>query len=533
MRNILNLLKLQIDNKTDVLKTKSPKKMLLALLKVFVLLIAVSVVSWFIAVRIFILGIRINAELIGIILLVTQIISLLFAIAHIINTLYLNKDNEMLICLPVTPNQLFLSKIILIYLKELMVNAMIMIPIFLNLGIMGRFGISFYLALVLFLLVLPILPIVLASFISICIMGIIKFLKKHLLLSIIVTLSFVLVCLVAYIILVSGIMDSFNIATDQLETVKSINMNISEVGKNIFVYYQLGLAMTGFKRWTYIILFILACVVLFYITILVIRPFYFNTAMTSLENNINFKNKKGKFKKRSVFVSLMAKETKSVFRSSSDIFEYFLFTLLMPFIVFTYDKLLMSITVSQAGVNMIAGSHVMVVGILAMLSNIISSAAISKEGGNFYISKVIPVNYYTQIFAKLTFNVIFTIGSLLVTMIVSCFIYPVWRVVLGTIAVMFTSIGHAAMSIDMDIKKPTIKFEGDGSSSAVSRSTRKSILLGLLIGFILGLIIILMSSYKYAVVPYLIIIAIGLIFMVHRLYILILRINLQYDKIEM
>ena len=147
-------------------------------------------------------------------------------------------------------------------------------------------------------------------------------------------------------------------------------------------------------------------------------------SMSALEKTIRPAKKEKRFKKSSTLMSLIKKEAVCIFRSPTDVFEYFLFTLLMPFIVYSYDKLLMTITVNQAGVNMIAGSHVMVVAILAMLSNIVSASAISRDGGNFYTSKIIPVNYYTQLFAKLLFNAIFTIGALLVTAVISMFIYP-------------------------------------------------------------------------------------------------------------
>ena len=130
MQNVLNLLKLQIDNKTDILKTKSPKKMAAAVLKALTLIVIASVVVWFIEGKIFVLNININSQLVAIILLVTQIISLVFAVGHIVSILYLNKDNEMLICFPVTANELFASKVLLIYLKEIAVNAMILVPIF-------------------------------------------------------------------------------------------------------------------------------------------------------------------------------------------------------------------------------------------------------------------------------------------------------------------------------------------------------------------------------------------------------------------
>jgi ABC-2 type transport system permease protein len=364
-------------------------------------------------------------------------------------------------------------------------------------------------------------------------MMIVKFLKNHTTLSIIILLTLVVACLFGYVSLVGNIMETFNIATKQVETVGKINAAILDIGKKIILYYQLGLAMLSFKNWIYLALFLLICSALLVFTVLIVKPYYFNTAMSNLENNVKLKQKPKHFKKCRPFISIIKKETACIFRSPSEIFEFFLFTLLMPFVVFSYDKLLMAISGNKAGMAMIAGSHIMVVAIMALLSNMISASAISREGETFYVSKITPVNYYTQIFAKLTFNIIFTSASLLLTMIVSFFIYPWWQVLLGTIAILFTSIGHAAMSIEMDIKNPSKNFQGDGKSSSVSKSTTKSIVYALLIGFLLGFTLILMASFKYIIVPYIIIIAFGLIFMLRKLFVLVLRINMQYEKIEM
>ena len=112
MHTILNLLKLQIDNKTDLLKTASPSKMLRELFKKLFIILLIFLIARTIFVRIVMFGVTVNAELIALILLIVQGISLAFSVGRIINTLYTCKDNEMLICLPVTPNQLFISKII-------------------------------------------------------------------------------------------------------------------------------------------------------------------------------------------------------------------------------------------------------------------------------------------------------------------------------------------------------------------------------------------------------------------------------------
>ena len=533
MRTVFSLLKLQLDNKSDLFKTARPKTMIPAILKAIILLALATLGVGFGLSKIFGLGFRINRELLALVLLLTQGVSLAFAIGSIINTLYLSKDNEMLFCLPVTPNQLFISKILMIYISELAVNASISIPLFVSIGSFSSFGVPYYLSVIILIFLLPILPIVAAAFLSIPIMAAIRFLKKHTLLSVITVFTLVAGCLWAYLKLIGGIATDFNIANKQYETVLSINEKIAGFGGKIFIYYHLAATMVSFTAWYYFPLFIVLCAAVSVITIIFTRYFFFKTAMSNLENTIRSNQKRKRFKKAAPLASLFKKEVFCVFRDSTNVFEYFLFTILMPFIVFSYDKLLMSITVNQAGTNMIAGAHVMVVAILAMLSNISSASAISRDEGNFYISKIIPVNYYSQMFAKFLFNAVFTLAALVATAIISAFIYPVWQIALGTVAVAMAAVGHIAYCIDSDIKNPTVSNGGSEKSSTVSKSTPKCLIYGLVIGFIMGMIVILLSSMKNMLIPYIIIIALAFVFMLYRVYTLVLRINLRYDKIEM
>ena len=182
---------------------------------------------------------------------------------------------------------------------------------------------------------------------------------------------------------------------------------------------------------------------------------------------------------------------------------------------------------------MVAGSHVMIVAILAMLSNISSASAISRDGATFHTSKIIPVDYFTQIFAKLTFNAIFTLGAVALTAVISAFSYPIWQIVLSSIAVGFAAIGHIALCLEMDIKHPSVCMQGDEEASTTSKSTPYALLSGLAIGFVMGLFLILQSTAENAVLPYVLLIVISLIFALWRVWHLILRVQLAYDKIEM
>ena len=533
MNNIIRLLHLQIDNKSDILKTASPKSMILPLVKTVILMLLGMLGVSFALSRIFVLGFAITEELLSLVLLCIQVVTFVFAVGSLVNTLYLSRDNELLICLPVTPNQLFISKMLMIYIHEFTVNLTVFIPVFLAIGSFSKFGLSFYLSFIPLVLLLPFLPIVFAAFLSIPIMAIVKFLKRHTVISIVTVFTLVAACLWVYVGFIGSIASNFDIAEKQVETVRQINAQIAEIGSKIPLYYRIACGMGSFSLWYIFPIFALVCAVIFALTVLFTRYFFFKTAMSNMENTVKVKKKVTPYKERSQFVALFLKEMHCVFRSFSEVFEYFLFTILMPFIVFSYDKLLMSITVNQAGQNMIAGAHVMVVAILAMLSNISSASAVSRDGGNFYMSKIVPVDYYTHIFAKFAFNAVFTFGALIVTAVISCFIYPVWQVVLGTFAVAFAAIGHIAYSIDTDIKNPTVAAVGDEKSATVSKSTPKSLIYGLVIGFVMGITMILMSSLENALIPYLVIIGASLLFMIYRINTLILRINLKYDKIEM
>ena len=508
--------------------------MIVSAIKILLLLVAITAALAYGFTRIFLLGFAINAELIALVLLIVQGLTLVFTVAHVIGTLYLSRDNELLICLPVTANQFFISKILVVYFKEFAFNAILFLPLFLCLGIFGGLGLSFYCAIPLYLILMPVLPIILASFLSIPVMRILAFLKRHSVLAIIVLLVSVAGALWAYISLIAGLAGSFNIVEQQMQLVASINQTVKAIGGKIFIYFQLSQAMLSFSKWYYIPLFLGLCVLLSLATVMIIRPFYFRIAMPQLENRVTARSKKEKkFRHSGAFVSLIKKEMLCIFRSPSEVFQYFLFTLLMPFIVISYDRLLMTVSVNQAGVNMVAGSHVMIVAILAMLSNISSASAVSRDGATFHTSKIIPVDYFTQIFAKLTFNAIFTLGAVALTAGISLFSYPAWQILLGSIAIGIASIGHIALCLEMDIKHPSVCMQGDEEASTTSKSTPYALLSGLAIGFVMGLFLIMQSTVENVMLPYILLIAISLIFALWRVWTLILRVELAYDKIEM
>ncbi len=534
MTQIKELFKLQLDNKFVLFKQKSLKAFLMALLKNIVIVAGVTLALLFLLRRIFFyLSIEINAEFIAIVLLVAQGISFCFDIGNIISTMYLSKDNELLMVLPVTFNQLFISKVLILYVSDLMFNVLYILPIFLTIGAIGQLSITFYLMLVVMLPLLPLLPISLAALLSIPIMFVVKYFKQHPLLSVLTIIAIVAVVFVLYMSIVTSLSGAINVAEKQIETSIKFNAKIRDIGESLFIYFYLAKSMLSISYIYIPLLFIVVSLFIMCGCFLFIKPFYYKIATLNTENNTNTHTRYYKFKLRKPFTELVINEIRSVFRSPSYIFQYFLFPLFMPLIVFTYDKLLITIAVNQTGQAMILGSHVLVLSIIALMSNIISSTAISREGGTFYIAKTTPVSAYTQVSAKIVFNAIFTIGSILITTITTLIFTDlnVGAVLLTSLAVMFLSLGHIMHSFDMDLRSPVLDWYDNSEISTIGKSTTKSIIYALILSLMMCMLIILFST-KNMYIACIVALVVSILYAFNRFHLLFVRIKHYYNVME-
>lgn len=534
MGTITELVKLQLENKYDLFRTKSPKKMLTSLALILLLLAGLCLGVFIVLKKIATLGFKINTELLGLIIMITQVISLLFGLGNIVFNLYMSKDNEFLVVLPATANQMFISKLLVVYIQELLINTLYTLPFLLVVGILGKFAFYYYLFIPLILIVLPIFPIVVASLLSIPAVYLVKFFKKKLILSLIVMVILISVALILYMEIVSNFTANFSMANlrQQIETVMSANNKIIGWASHSFLYFPLCTSITQISKIWILLLFILACAGLFVGMFFLIKPFYFKLMLSSMENTKNDIRANKKWVKEDSIRSLIKKEFLSVFRSNNYVFQFFLFVILMPVIVVAYDKFILGIAVSKAGQIMVVGSHLIIMSIVTMLANVVSASAFSREGASFYLIKVSPVSYYKQTVAKMLFNMILTYSAIIVTTIITFFYLPWWQVLLTMFACLFSATGHICYSLDADLKNPELKWYGTEEMSGVTKSTTKSIIWGLIISFIMGFFMILTTSLN-PIITWGILVVGTLIFALRRMYVLFVRTSYQYDRLEM
>ena len=530
MSQILKLFKFQLDNKFNLFKKKDYKTFLKQVFKYVAIIAAITLGIYLLLNKIvFMLGININAEFIGIVILFMQAITFFFALSNIIQTMYLSKDNELLMTLPVTFDQLFISKSLILYVSDLIFSTLYLLPVFFVLGIFGKLGIAYFLMILLVLPLMPILPIALACLFSIPTVMIIKYFKKHTILSIFVILMLVAGVFVLYMTFVTKLSGSINIAEKQIETGFKIDRFVANFGSKIFGFHELGMSMVNVK-YIYVPFVFWACAfLLMSICLLIIKPFYYKIATINIEQTSVIKDRYKPFVKRKPFWELLLNELRLTFRSPGYIFQFFLFPLFMPLIVYTYDKLVISIAVNQTGQNMIFGTHIMILTIIALMSNIISSIAISKEGGVFYIAKTSPISFRTQVAAKLTFNAIFTESAILITTILTLILtdLPILVTLVSSLTVMILSLGHICHSFDLDLQHPVLDWYDNSEISTIGKSTTKSMIYALVFGAVMCLVVTFLGTAGIFVA-----LGISVIYLLARMHLLDVRMDYYYNKME-
>ena len=95
------------------------------------------------------------------------IVVLVFGTIGIFSYVYFARDSEFLLSLPVRPSAVFLAKLSAVYAQEIMIAALVMVPGTLALGISTVQPATYYVMILLALLLVPVMALLVASLVSV------------------------------------------------------------------------------------------------------------------------------------------------------------------------------------------------------------------------------------------------------------------------------------------------------------------------------------------------------------------------------
>lgn len=414
------------------------------------------------------------AEFVTMIYLAGASLVVIFGIISLLTYVYFNKDAEFMASLPVKPGKVFLAKLTIVYLYEFVIFAAAIIPMLITVGIVASQGVIFYLSSLLGVLLVPGFPLAISSIIAIPVMYIVSFFRNKGAFTTIFLLIIYGIIFGAYFF---GVMSLQQGASKIGENFNSIIDNITNVtqliSKIFYPVYAISCLATGKALYGLsapLSGLVNLAISLASIFILLLIAYFISNAVyhqSTIRQNESAKTSNSKIEKsefRSQLKALMIKELKDITRTSAFGFQCLAGIIILPLLLFGMSFSISNIEGVEQSQELIRNIYYAVsFGMLLMLGsgmNITSSTAISREGKNFYMLKIIPVDYETQINAKVYLSLIINYIAIFVGYLVSIFVFKlgVIEIIFFPIALALYSYGYAYATIRFDLKAPKLNW---------------------------------------------------------------------------
>lgn len=515
------LIALQYRDKSDMSWTKEIKtiiqKIVFTLLK-FIAIVAIVILGLTLVKYIF----MVTTQILGfymVFLGVFTVLNLIGVTVGLVKSLYYADDNKVLVTYPTSTSKLFFSKIIVYWLFEIKKSFDILIPVSLGFLIYAFMIKIIPMTAIIWSLIplflLTTIVVLLGALLSIPALYIYKTIKKYpiletiLFFAIVVGVSALLIILISKIPTEKGAVD---IHRDYAKIKAAIDSFVASFGNYVFPIKYVFNSMVGVQG-TYIgfkmtpqlylnVLIILGvAVVLFFLVYLIIKPFYFSMMTKTFEFDKRIINKPKKNSTKGQHVTFVFKEMKLTLREIEISGSYLCVYIATPILLLFIDKVFLAMLTSFEGDMMVGAFNVLLVVLPLLASSTIVSTVYSREGRTAYIKKTKPLRPYFPLFAKVLFNVVFSIIPIIACTIVFGTMVNVSTssVILSGFSFFFLEIGHIFFSATLDIMNPQNEVYATEGSSISNPNERKSTIVAFLLSIALAFIVYLFSSESYAI----------------------------------
>ena len=401
--------------------------------------------------------------------------------------LFESKDNDLLFSLPITKRQILFTRIFKLISFQFIFNALFMIPALIIYIIYENPNITFYIISIIMLLMLPIIPTIIGSFIGYIIKGISsRFKAKKAIQVVLTSLMLLAVFCISF--------TKQNMAEDIALNAESINGLITKI------YYPAGLYINliqNFNALDLIIFFtinIIPAIVFIYLASI----YYFKIISKSTEKNTSKKQQlKGNiYIVKTKLHSLISKELKRFFSSPVFIintsFGLLLIIVATIGLIVNFNGFANSL-INSLEINIsideiqkyLPRIYFCIIAFMSLMTSITSSM-ISLEGKSINITKSLPVESKKIILAKVLAS-----NTISIPIIVLCDIIIFIAFKVNLIDILFIGIASvvlptfsALLGITINLKHPKLDASSDTEIVKQSTSSFIAVLSGVFIGMV-------------------------------------------------
>ena len=490
----------------------------------------------------------------------------------LVNTLYKAKDNAMLFVYPVKPEEIFISKLLVKYIRELKKAIFFIVPFLIAFylqektltdGVNTILNIGFIFKIIPVFLFLPPILVLLSGLISIIFSLVDTLFKKYpvakIVTSILVTIA-VFALIIVLINLLKVQMNQGGSGDGEGRTANLVyNMwyyiiqDISNFFAFITPYLPLGFSVTNFlinhvlwKFFVYFFAFILLIALLGVLNAFVSLKFFFKLSSGATERGSSKKRVTKDKLNKNIFLTFFLKEVKTYMRSDDGAILTFVLAIVLPLTTYCLNKFFMLMNISDFGTMIIVCVNLLLSLTIITSTNVSSANALSREGSEFYLLKVSPLNTSKICYAKILLNGILCVisisGMAIALKIVnansaSAYVLSDIDILCIFLITLFIGIGHLFYCFEIDLSNPKIRqyAMGDQDTSNVTKA--------LIVGIVLSVLAAVFAIFFFNIAiygqgqtdriyrwPSLLIIAI--IYLGTRIWLFNKKLNVYFDELS-
>ena len=416
IRRITLLVKLQISQKYK--HATGLKQLVFSLMIKFgIAAVIVYALNFLMRYTNFISGITYNENILSLILLVFLVISVISALSSTITQIFKSTDNEFLFSLHTRPEEVFISKILIVLSKEVISSLFMVLPILIGYGLgMGNailssvtiVDTSYYVAITGFAIVMPLITVSLAILISIPINYMMEYIRKNLILKLVFYGLLFSVIFLGFIYVLNNFIDNLNFITNLRLIALKLEVFAYNFSDKIAVIKEISKYIIA-GNFGCVMLLLLTGVVLSIIAYLVIKPIYFSIVINSRSSS--YKKGKGINKYHSPYSAIIKKDLHILFDNGGDFTKYFLLAVVVPFFLIIVNKIFSINEISIMGQYMVVAINIMIMTIFTCMNCSYVASALTAEGQNFYLFKTTPSQVSCQLSSKLIINFVVNLYS--------------------------------------------------------------------------------------------------------------------------
>ena len=439
-------------------------------------------------------------------------------------SLYFARDNAVLLTLPCKPIQVYLSKLIIFFIFELLRNLSFVVPLFIAYFITHGYAWYHYLWLAVCILLTSLFTVAVGTLLSIPAMWISNIFRQFKSLQAITLIGSIALVSFAVFHGISLIPENIDLIATWGTTFWKIQDFLSAYATKFSFIYDFTLMMLGETHnlvttfpigATALRFFKLlgATAVLYTAGLLIVQPLFYKMASKPFEH-MKRRTRAHKNRKLPRPVSVIWTEVLVAMKTPARIFFNVGVLFSIPMLVFLLNKIFLAMNTREMGDYMVLAFNVLIILLVVLNANTYASSVFSRDGRSSYLIKVQPTQYRTLLQAKLLPNMVFVLLALVATtvIILNYTSFGTANSLLLMAAIVALYLAHLLFCAELDLMNPQNELYAAIGNSEKNPNETTATLTAFLISFVVAAALFLLMMEGSRVFLKFLLVALALLF---------------------